>query len=142
MGGVNGNQLDGMRHMYPDHGGYAPPMGLGLNEHHPEYGGARPNPPDDGPPFRRWPGAALDVDTRRPRDLSSQQFRDMATLVSQLASEVLLLKSNPTPPATAADNDSISPLLPNVATHALAAPSPTTPQPVPRDEAAKDELGE
>jgi len=57
----------------------------------------------------------LNVDMRQHRDSSSQQFRYMASLVSQLASEVLLLKSNSTPPATAADNDSLSPLLPKVA---------------------------
>jgi len=143
MGGVNGNQFDGMRHMYLDHTGYAPPMELGLSEHPPEYRGARPNLPDDGPPFRHQGKllAALDVDMRRPRDTSSQQLRDMATLVSQLASKVPLLKSNPTPPATAADNDSISPLFPDVATHAVAVPLATTLRPAPRDDAAKDEQG-
>jgi len=46
--------------------------------------------------------------------MTSQQFRDIASLVSQLAFEVQLLKSNPKPPATAADNGSLSPLTPEV----------------------------
>jgi len=69
-------------------------------------------------------------DMRPERDTNSQQFRDMASLVSQLAAEVLQLKSNHTPPATTADADSISPLtaravnrLPDV----VAVPLPPTP---------------
>jgi len=59
----------------------------------------------------RWVRTTIpDVDMRAERETASQQFRDMASMVNQLASEVLQLKSNPTPPASAADNDSLSPL--------------------------------
>jgi len=46
---------------------------------------------------------------RPTRDDSYQQVRDMACFVSKLASEVLLFKSNITPPATAADNNILGP---------------------------------
>jgi len=48
-------------------------------------------------------------------------------MISQLASEVLQLKSNPTPPATAADNDSLSPLAPET----VSLPPQIVPTPLP-----------
>jgi len=71
-----------------------------------------------------------DIDMRSARDMIAQKFRDMALRVSQLASEVQLLKSNPTPPATAADNDSLSTTTPDVVSHppaAVAVPLPIPP---------------
>jgi len=53
----------------------------------------------------------------------------MASLVSQLASEVLLLKTNLKPPAIAADNDSLSPLTHDVVGHPPAVA--TVPLPIP-----------
>jgi len=55
-----------------------------------------------------------------PRDTTSQQLLNMVSLVSQLASVALLPKYHPTPPATAADIDSLSLLTPDVAGRSLA----------------------
>jgi len=77
------------------------------------------------------------------RDTTTQQFRDMALLVSELASEVLLLKSNATPPATIVDNDSLSPLTPGVVGRppkVVATPLPT-PLVVPTSEPVHCESG-
>jgi len=57
---------------------------------------------------------------------TSQQCRDMASLVSQLASEVLLLRSNPTPPATAAGSDSLSPPTPESSSGSRGHPTTNT----------------
>jgi len=60
-----------------------------------------------------------------------------------LASEVLLLKANPTPPAATADNGSLSPLTPNVVVRpsaVVAVPLPIPPV-VPTSEPVHYELG-
>jgi len=74
----------------------------------------------------RWVRTTIpDVDMRSERETVSQQFRDMASMVNQLASEVLQLKSNPTPPATAANNDSLSHLTVSFPPAVVAIPLPT-----------------
>jgi len=69
---------------------------------------ARNNIPPEAFAHRRVRGTTPDVDMRPACDTTYLLFRDMASLVSQLASEVQFLKSNPMPPATAADNHSLS----------------------------------
>jgi len=76
----------------------------------------------------RWVRSTIpDVDPRPNRDTVSQQVRDMASMISQLASEVLPLKSIPTPPATVADNNSLSPLAPKT----VSLPPTVVPTPLP-----------
>jgi len=68
------------------------------------------DPPDDVPLSRPIYDPTRDIDIRPTRDDPSQQVRDMASLVSRLASEVLLLKTNNTPPVTADNGDSFGPV--------------------------------
>jgi len=54
-------------------------------------------------------GTTPDDDIRSVLETTSQQVWDLASLVSELKSEIRLLKSNPVPPATTAYNDSPNP---------------------------------
>jgi len=54
-----------------------------------------------------------DVDIRSVLETTSQQVQDLASLVLELKSEIRILKSNPIPTATAADNDSPNPPTPD-----------------------------
>jgi len=50
-------------------------------------------------------GTTPDVDMRSVLETTSQQVRDLASLVREMASDIHFLKSNPMPPVTSADND-------------------------------------
>jgi len=96
---------------------------------YPSRNDARINIPPETFPHQQVRGTIPDVDMRPLLDLTPQKYGDMALLVSQLASEVLLLKSNSMPPATIADNYRLSPFTPGAVSPpaVVAAPLPTPP---------------
>jgi len=81
-------------------------------------------PPEAFAP-RRVRGTIPNIDMTPPRDTTSQQLLNMASLVTQLASVVP--KYHSTPPATAADTDSLSLLTPD----AVGRPSVVVADPLP-----------
>jgi len=139
--GENVVSQDGARNLPHDHVGQNGAKNLPYDRSEHRTMGARDNPwdpypsrydtrnhiPPEAPPHRQVRGTVPDVDMRSALDTTSQQIRDLASLVSQLASEVLLLKSNPTPPATTADNNSPNPLTPDVVGCPPAVPLPVPP---------------